>query len=127
MTFEAVDADPGKAVAAFTKLTIGVNRDGDALWVGLDMTANASRQTVLGASDAGVHGIVPLMQQELHVIPAHDLGGFDATLAPGRWRDHRLQRVDLLRSAARAQFQKQAQKQADDGERSDHSPMPISM
>lgn len=45
------------------------------------MTIDTVLKTMLGRTDALVHGFVALMQDELHVIAQHDLFRFDTFVA----------------------------------------------
>ena len=87
MALEAIHAGAGETVATLAELTFGVNRDGGAPGIFLHVAIDATHQAVLGTAYTTVHRVVTLMQQKVHVLTAHDVVGFDATLTHGRWND----------------------------------------
>ena len=97
MTFPAIQADGGVSMAALAEMFVATSH---AIILGAGMTTNAFLQTVLLITDAFVHGLVALVQQQLHVVSTHKIFVFNAMITrPGLIDDDR--RADFRRCAGR--------------------------
>ena len=78
MALEAVDSDGRVAVAAVAEMLVAAVARGIR---GIaDVTVDALFQAVLRGTDAVVHGLVTLVQDVFHVIPAHFRSRFHTAL-----------------------------------------------
>ena len=80
VALETIHTHACKRVARLAKLAVGVHRNELPLIIFVSVTINAVDQAMLLGADALVHGLVALMHQELHVVPAHHFGIFHALL-----------------------------------------------
>ena len=78
MTFKTVDVDSRIGVTAVAE----VLRTACPRCIGraAHMAVDAFVQAVLGGPDAFVHGLITVMQEVLHMVPAHVLRGLYAAL-----------------------------------------------
>ena len=78
MTLETIDLNRGCGVAALAKLTRRVDRSKAAFAVCAGVTINTLHQAVPFTANTLMHSDIPLVEKQIHMIPAHVLGGFNA-------------------------------------------------
>jgi hypothetical protein len=98
MALETVDIDSRIAVAAVAEMLLAA--DTRCIRRIADVTVDAFHQAVLLGADATVHGLITLVKDVFHVVPAHVCSRFHTALgftnAGLCCRDFRQQRVVRL-------------------------------
>lgn len=78
MTIKTVYGNGCIGMATITKMSFVFVIYGLLVFVLNHMAIDAFLETVLGGAYAFVHSVIPLMQYEVHMIPAHYIGWFHA-------------------------------------------------